>query len=383
MKFKFLNIPIYIHPTFWIFLLFFTDIYRDLSIESVIWGIVLFFSLLVHEYGHALTALYFGAKPTVILEAFGGKARYNSRGITPKQEFLIILNGPLLESVLILLSYTLLKLNIFEGYSYIQYFLYVTMRLNILWCLLNLIPLIPLDGGHLARYILEKIFEQNGHKISIIIGLGCTVLVAPYLYYEGFFFFGTLLVIFGFQNFQVLRENLASPEEKSPFTSYLKGIEALNDNESERAKAIFKKLLKSKNIQVKHSAIESLAKTYSQTSKTQKAYNLLLKADHNLLKEGKCLLCKLAFERKNYALVSKYSREIYEINPSYEIALLNSKAYARLKEPSLAGAWLMTASQFGADYRERIQKIMSEQVYDLVREQDVFKHHIEKSKIFL
>jgi len=115
------------------------------------------------------------------------------------------------------------------------------MRLNILWCLLNFIPLIPLDGGHLARYILEKIFEQNGHKISIIIGLGCTVLVAPYLYYEGFFFFGTLLVIFGFQNFQVLRENLASPEEKSPFTSYLKGIEALNDNESERAKAIFKK----------------------------------------------------------------------------------------------------------------------------------------------
>jgi len=74
MKFKFLNISIYIHPIFWIFLLFFTDIYRDLSIESVIWGIILFFSLLVHEYGHALTALYFGAKPTVILEAFGGKA---------------------------------------------------------------------------------------------------------------------------------------------------------------------------------------------------------------------------------------------------------------------------------------------------------------------
>jgi hypothetical protein len=37
----------------------------------------------------------------ITLEAFGGNAQYDSYRITPKQSFLITLNGPLLQSVLI------------------------------------------------------------------------------------------------------------------------------------------------------------------------------------------------------------------------------------------------------------------------------------------
>ena len=298
MNFRFLNIPVEIHPTFWIFLLFFTKFYQDPSIESVIVGIVLIFSLLVHEYGHALTAVYFGASPTITLEAFGGKAQYNGRRITPKQEFLITLNGPLLESLLIVLPFFLLKMGVFAGHAYIQYFLYVTMRLNILWCLLNLIPLVPLDGGHLVRYILEKKFGDNGHRLSIIIGLICVVLATPYLYYAGYFFFGTLLLIYGFQNFQILRGFRVSARENSPFSCYLMGVNAINDNEPEKAKMFLTPLLKSKQQNIKHSAIESLAQVYFRENDSQKAYKLLLKGDHQFLKAGKCLLCKLAFERK-------------------------------------------------------------------------------------
>lgn len=381
MNLRFLNIPIHIHPTFWIFLLFFTDIYRDPSIESVIWGVVMFFSLLVHEYGHALTARCFGADPTITLEAFGGNARYNGRGISPKQEFLITLNGPLFESLLIVISYVVLKLEVFEAYPYIDYFFYVMMRLNILWCLLNLIPLVPLDGGHLAHYVLEKKFGPQGQKISILIGLFCAVLAIPYLYFSGFFFFGTLLVIYGIQNMQALRENQGFSRKKSPFSSYLEGVEAVNMNEFAKAKMIFKKLLKSKDIQIRHSAVESLAKIYFQENEHQKAYLLLKQADHNMLKEGKCLLCKLAYKRKNYELVCKYSREIYEIDPSYEIALLNSKAHAGMQQPLLAGAWLVTASQFGPAFRDQTEKEMSATIYDLVKEQDVFKNQIEKLEV--
>ena len=63
MNFKFLNIPVQICPSFWIFLLFLTEIYQDPSIESLIVGLVVIMSLLVHEYGHALTAVYFGKNP--------------------------------------------------------------------------------------------------------------------------------------------------------------------------------------------------------------------------------------------------------------------------------------------------------------------------------
>ena len=38
----------------------------------MIWVFVIFISILVHEFGHALTACYFGQKPRIELVAFGG-----------------------------------------------------------------------------------------------------------------------------------------------------------------------------------------------------------------------------------------------------------------------------------------------------------------------
>lgn len=340
--------------------------------ESVIVGLVLIFSLLVHEYGHALTAYYFGARPAIVLEAFGGRAEYNGFGMTPKQHFLVTLNGPLLESVLILLSYSLLQWDVFDSHPYIRYFLYVTMRLNILWCLLNLIPIAPLDGGYLARYLLERKFGERGYRASIMLGLLCAIVAVPYLCYQGFVFFGILLLIFGFQHFQMLRE---SKPFESPFSSYMRGVEAIKENDLENAKTILRKLLKIKDAHIQHLAVESLAKAYMQENESQKSYDLLMKADHQSLKEGKCLLCKLAFERKNYDLVGKYSRDIYEINPSYEIALLNSKTFAGLRDPVLSGAWLETASQFRSD---DIQDLLVDPIYDVVREQEAFKQYLQK-----
>ncbi len=206
MQFVFLNIPVYINPTFWLFALFFSDLYRDLSMESAILVGVLLGSLLVHEYGHALTAKYFGAKPAITLEGFGGYAHYNGYRMKRWQRFMITLNGPLLESVLILISYFLLQGGAFAGNYYMRYFLSATMHLNILWCLLNLLPIAPLDGGQMLSHLLEGMSRRHGERLSLVIGLVTVVLAAPLLYSRGFFFFGTLLLIFGFQHIQKLQE---------------------------------------------------------------------------------------------------------------------------------------------------------------------------------
>lgn len=377
MHFRLFNIPVYIQPTFWIFLLLVTNLYRDVSMESMIVGIVFTLSLLVHEYGHALTALYFGASPAITLEAFGGRAEYNGFRMTPKQHFLVTLNGPLLESVLIALSYALLKWNVFEGHPYIQYFLYVTMRLNILWCLLNLIPVAPLDGGYLTRYLLERKFGESGTRASVILGLIFAAAAVPYLCYQGFVFFGILLGIFGFQHFRLLRE--LRPTEGSPFSLYMRGVEAIKENDLEKAKALLKKLLKAKDRHVQHLAIESLAKVYVQEKEDQKSYDLLLSADPEHLKQGKALLCKLAYERKNYGLVEKYSRDIYDIDPSYETAALNSKAFAGLNQPDLAGAWLETALRFNESNAEQL---LQDPIYDAVKNHASFQQYIQKINIF-
>lgn len=337
---------------------------------------MLLFSLLVHEFGHALTALFFGAKPTIVLEAFGGYAQYDRYGLSPKQQFLITLNGPLLESLLIAIPYYLLKMGTFDHLPYVHYALYVMMRLNIVWCLLNLIPIVPLDGGYLALYFCERKFGVKGYRASFIFGLICAAIVVPILYIKGFVFFATLLLIYGFQNFQVLQRLKGS--SGNPFNTYINGVEALKNNDLEKGKAILKRLLKSKDAAIKHSAIESVAKIHLQENEADKAYELLLNADPQMLKEGKCILCRLAFERQNYSLVGKHSREIYELEPTYEVALLNAKAFGYLKEPALAGGWLQTASLFGEEFAELIKSEMQDAAFDPVREHEAFQSYAEK-----
>lgn len=373
MNFRFFNVPVHIRLGFWLFLIFFANLYIEPSIEKLIVAGVLLVSLLVHEYGHALTALYFGARPTIVLEAFGAYAHYDRIGLTPKQQFLITLNGPLLESLLIVIPYYLLKMGTFEHLPYVQYGLSVMMRLNILWCLLNLLPIVPLDGGYLALYLCEKKFGMKGYKAGLIIGMICTAIVVPVLFLMGFVFFGTLLLLYGIQNYQVLKR-LKSPTS-SPFNSYINGIEALKNQDVEKGKAILKKLLKSKDAAVKHSALESIAKIHLESNERERAYEMLLEADHKLLKEGKCILCRLAFEKQNYALVGKLSREIYEQEPTFEIALLNAKAFGYLNEPALAGGWLETASLFGEEEAAQIKSEVHDPAFDGVRADEQFQQY--------
>ncbi len=373
MNFRFLNIPVHIHPSFWLFLLFFTGIYRDPSMESVILGVVMFVSLLVHEYGHALTAALFGARPTVVLEAFGGRAQYSGQGLSPRQQFWITLNGPLLESCLIGLAYFFLQVGSYS--HYVEYFLQMTIRLNTLWIVLNLLPVMPLDGGYLVRYALQRKFGEKGVRASVIVGLVCALAAGPFLFYLGFMFFGMLVLMFAWQNFQELC-NARVSVENTPFKCYTQGLEALKNNDLEGAKLHLKKVVCCKDPQMENSAKEALAKVYVLEKQGDAAYELLQKADFPLLKEGKSLLCKLAFERGNFSLVSTHAVDAYAQDPSFEVAMMNSKAFAQLNDGDFAGGWLKTAAQFGENYKELAKRELATSDFALVREHELFQEQI-------
>ena len=52
----------------------------DAAVNILIWVAVLFVSILVHEFGHALTMRYFGSEPRVVLYMMGGLAIADSSG---------------------------------------------------------------------------------------------------------------------------------------------------------------------------------------------------------------------------------------------------------------------------------------------------------------
>lgn len=344
MRFKFLGVGITIEPMFWLFLLFFTRLYRELSFEGLLAGGVLFLSLLVHEYGHAAVAFLFGERPEIVLEAFGGHTAYLGRRITPFQDFLITLGGPLLECVLIASSYLLLQMpELSDGY-YVRYVLVLMVRLNLLWVGLNLLPIEPLDGGRMARFLLEKLSPFQGERMSIYLGILTALVLAPLLFFKGLFFFASLLLIFGVQNFQ--RLSWHTPK-RTPFSLYNEALEAARCEEREKAKRLLKRLLRTKESSLRARASEALAQLFHSSGDGESAYALLLKVPPSHLLQGKRLLAELAYERGHYRQVLALSHALYEQDPVVEIALMNARAAAHLKNLPLAEGWLHTASLFG------------------------------------
>ncbi|WP_342265171.1 site-2 protease family protein [Cardinium endosymbiont of Philonthus spinipes] len=188
LNFRFLKVPVSIDLSYWIFLLLVMGSAGGNYRESLLWSSIFTFSILIHEYGHALTALYFGAAPMIVLQAFGGRTLFNTSHITDKQQFLITLSGPLFQGLLTLTAYLLLQFNIVHSYL-LKYLLIVTMYINTRWLLLNLLPIAPLDGGWLMRYILEKSFGRKGYLASIIVGLMAAAIAIPYFYFQGYHWF--------------------------------------------------------------------------------------------------------------------------------------------------------------------------------------------------
>ncbi|WP_419241842.1 site-2 protease family protein [Cardinium endosymbiont of Nabis limbatus] len=186
--FRFLKVPVSIDLSYWIFLLLVMGGIGGPYIESLLWSTVFTMSILIHEYGHALVALFFRAEPMIVLQAFGGRTFFNEAQTTAKQKFLITLAGPVFQGLLALTGYLLLQFNIFNSYV-LNHFLFVTTYINSRWLLLNLIPIAPLDGGWLVRYILEKKFGRKGYLASIIIGLTAAAIAIPCFYFQGYHWF--------------------------------------------------------------------------------------------------------------------------------------------------------------------------------------------------
>jgi len=131
--------------------------------NSLVFLLLLFFCVLLHEFGHIFTARAFGVTtPYVTLLPIGGVAQLERIPEDPTQEFLIAIAGPLV-NVAIAVLLILAGADVMAGHATAVEDMHVSMldrlaSVNIFLALFNLIPAFPMDGGRVLRAALASKF---------------------------------------------------------------------------------------------------------------------------------------------------------------------------------------------------------------------------------
>jgi Zn-dependent protease len=175
------------------------------TVEGVgIWVILVFFSVLLHELGHAVAFRAFGYASTVQLVLFGGVTTPETdRPLTWGKDVVSTLAGPAVGVTLGLLCLVLYPRATSPLASYT---LEVGTWTNLVWAVFNLLPILPMDGGRVSRALLGRVFGRSGVVAAYGLGVLVCAGVAYGLYRLGWGSPITLvfLLLFAAQNFQGL-----------------------------------------------------------------------------------------------------------------------------------------------------------------------------------
>lgn len=205
VRFSIFGIPVEVQPWFWLTLALIGGINDagtpDGLLRLLLFVLAGFISVLVHELGHALTGKRFGAATAITLHAFGGYATFPAGRFTRGQDFLVTAAGPAIQLVLGGIFLAVLK----SGTTFAPMgvvFIKALAGISIFWAILNLIPVIPLDGGRLMASILGPRQITLTLKISMIIAIASSAL---FLYFNIGIIFPILLGFMAYQNWQELQ----------------------------------------------------------------------------------------------------------------------------------------------------------------------------------
>lgn len=181
------NIPVRVHWSFFVLVLgyvFYAGYDTDWDTTAMLWSgifvLVLFFLVVLHEFGHALTARRYGVNTRdIILLPIGGVARLDHLPEKPAHEFWVAIAGPLVNvAIAVLMSLYLFRFTIeqrweiFNGvvyakgnfflneYSNLDRFIFFMAWLNVILAGFNLIPAFPMDGGRILRALLSVPFGR-------------------------------------------------------------------------------------------------------------------------------------------------------------------------------------------------------------------------------
>lgn len=152
---------------------------------SAVMVILIYITLLAHEFSHSLIAKKFGIPVRQITLFFlGGVAHIEKSPENPGHEFKMAIAGPLASLIVAALFFGLYWLIVaVHLYSPILWPFFIGLiAFNLLVAIFNLIPAFPMDGGRVFRAIIWRLLKDQvkATKIAVIVAtvLGLAMIIS-------------------------------------------------------------------------------------------------------------------------------------------------------------------------------------------------------------
>lgn len=203
LRFNLFGFPVAVHWIFWLITALLggaADASSPLRFQLLlIWIAAVFFSILWHELGHAFMMRHFGDRNVHIMLHGGGGLAFGRSFRTRTEDVIISLAGPL--AGLALGGFVWLVDRAFPPHSiYGAVLVNNLLWINIAWSLVNLLPVIPLDGGRISQAVLAG-KGALPFKISLVCAAGMAIFAFTQW---GSIFVGLMFAVMAMDNWRTL-----------------------------------------------------------------------------------------------------------------------------------------------------------------------------------
>ena len=204
LAFKWGAVPVRIHATFLIIAALLGLTLQRTPLGVALWSAALVVTVLLHELGHALTARAFGVAMVVDVTPFGPTTDPRLAGLVPLRRALVALAGPTVSLAFGALA-TVACHWIDPARPILAAAIHHLAWIGVGWGALNLVPMLPFDGGYLLLAIADRITGGHGEH-PIRLGSAAFAVVLAIASLVAHFAFPALLCgLLALQNARALR----------------------------------------------------------------------------------------------------------------------------------------------------------------------------------
>ena len=202
LQFRVSGIPVRVEPIFFLLLGFLAWANGQTGVLIVVFMVVAGMSVLIHELGHATAQRTFGAQPRITLTGFGG---YTTGPVQPRGRSLVVtLAGPGAGFLTAIVGVALSQL-VTSDSEIVETALDNLIWVNVVWGVFNLLPILPLDGGHVAA-------DLFGLRPAQVLSLVGAVALGVLGFLTGAVFMTFMAFILGSQSLNAMRADRDQPQ---------------------------------------------------------------------------------------------------------------------------------------------------------------------------